>query len=150
MVFARWSTGRLCWSSGVNLCPMLFLAQSCRFWETNHYKPWLLTLIHYSHRNQKPCQWNDRYRTNWLTLVSRDSAVGEWESHCLSYLWPGFNSHPWRSVSRGFHWLITLSQPVLSQRGRKWLNLPLMTPHNLWTVRRKAEVQLRTDNGWKN
>jgi len=40
-----------------------------------------------------------------------------------------------------FLWLITLCQPVLSLLGRKWLNLPSMTPHNLWTVRRKAEVQ---------
>jgi len=28
-------------------------------------------------------------------------------------------------------WLITLCQPVLSQRGRKWLNHPSMAPHNL-------------------
>jgi len=51
-------------------------------------------------------------------------------------------------VSQGiFLWLITLCQPVLSQRGRKWLNLSSMTPYNLWTARRKAEVQPRTDNG---
>ena len=31
-----------------------------------------------------------------------------------------------------FPWLIALCQPVLSQRGRKWLNLPSITPHNLW------------------
>ena len=29
-----------------------------------------------------------------------------------------------------FPWLITLCQPVLSQRGRKWLNLLSMAPHN--------------------
>ena len=46
-----------------------------------------------------------------------------------------------------FPWLIALCQPVLSQRGRKWLNLPPMTPPNLWTARRKAEVQPRTDDG---
>ena len=44
-----------------------------------------------------------------------------------------------------FPWLITLCQPVLSQRGRKWLVLSSMTPHNLWTARGKAEVQPRTD-----
>jgi len=44
-------------------------------------------------------------------------------------------------------WLIALCQPVLSQRGRKWLNLPSKTSHNLWTVRRKAEVQPWTDDG---
>jgi len=38
-----------------------------------------------------------------------------------------------------FSWLITLCQPVLSQCGRKWLNLPSMAPQNWWTVRRKAE-----------
>ena len=38
-------------------------------------------------------------------------------------------------------WLITLCQPVLSQCGKKWLNLPSMTPYNLWPARRKANVQ---------
>ena len=41
--------------------------------------------------------------------------------------------------------LITLCQPVMSLLDRKWLNLPSMTPHNLWTVRRKARVLPRTD-----
>jgi len=37
-------------------------------------------------------------------------------------------------------------QPVLSQRGRKWPNLPLNGIIQLvWTLRRKAEVQPRTD-----
>jgi len=54
---------------------------------------------------------------------------------------------PGSILSRGgvfqgiFSWLITLCQPVLSQRGRKLLNLPPTTPHNLRTMRRKAEVQ---------
>ena len=39
-----------------------------------------------------------------------------------------------------FPWLIALCQPVLSQRGRQWLNLPSMTSHSLWTARRKAEA----------
>ena len=30
--------------------------------------------------------------------------------------------------------------------GRKWLNLPSMTPHNLWTARRKVNVQPWTDD----
>jgi len=46
-----------------------------------------------------------------------------------------------------FPWLITLCQPVLSQRGRKWLNLPSVIQHNLWAARRKAEVQPRTADG---
>jgi len=48
-----------------------------------------------------------------------------------------------------FPWLITLCQPVLSQGGRKRPNLPSMAPHDLWTRRRKAKVQLWTDYGWK-
>jgi len=35
-----------------------------------------------------------------------------------------------------FPCLITLSQPVLSQRGRKWLNLLSMASHNLWTLKK--------------
>jgi len=42
-----------------------------------------------------------------------------------------------------FPWLITLCQTVLSQRGRKWLNLPSMAPHNLWKRRRR----LKSDQG---
>jgi len=48
-----------------------------------------------------------------------------------------------------FPWLITLCQPVLSQCDRKCPNLPSMAPHNLWTARRKAEVQLQTYIGLK-
>ena len=43
-------------------------------------------------------------------------------------------------------WPITLCQPVLSQCGIKWLNLPSMTPYNLWTLRRMTEVQLWSDD----
>ena len=58
----------------------------------------------------------------------------------------GPGSIPSHGVFQGiFPWLITLYQPVLSQRGRKWLNLPSMTPHNLWTARRKAQVKPWTD-----
>ena len=32
----------------------------------------------------------------------------------------------------------------------EWFNLPSMEPHNLWTLRRKAKLQPRADNGWKN
>jgi len=35
------------------------------------------------------------------------------------------------------------------ERGRKWLTFPSMAPHNLWTSRRKAEVQPLIDDGWK-
>jgi len=49
-----------------------------------------------------------------------------------------------------FSWLTTLCQPVPGQRGRKWLNFPLMALHSLWTSRRKAYIQPWTDNGGKN
>jgi len=37
-----------------------------------------------------------------------------------------------------FSRLITLYQPVLSQRGRKWVNLPAMAPHNLVNIEEKG------------
>jgi len=71
--------------------------------------------------------------------------IAQWGSS-LSVLPGSILSHG--GVFQGiFLRLITLCQPVLSQRGRKWLNLPSMTPHNLWIVRRKAEVQQWTNNG---
>ena len=48
---------------------------------------------------------------------------------------------------RTFSRLIPLRLPVLSQRVRKWLNPPSMVSHNLWTSRRKAYIQQRTDHG---
>jgi len=71
--------------------------------------------------------------------------IAQWDSS-LSVLLGSIPSHG--GVFQGiFPWLIALCQPVLSQRGRKWLNLPSMTPPSLWTVRRKAEVQPWTDDG---
>ena len=34
-----------------------------------------------------------------------------------------------------FPWVMTFYQPVWSQCGRRWLNLPSMTPQNLWSSR---------------
>jgi len=90
----------------------------------------------------------------WLAVCSlydlgHDSSVGEWKWLAVCSLGrPG--SIPGRTgVFQGiFPWLITLCQPVLRQRDRKQLNLPSMAPHNLWKLRRKAEVQLWIDNGW--
>ena len=45
-----------------------------------------------------------------------------------------------------FAWLITLRQPVMSQRGRKWLNLPSTASHSLWILRSEAEISPWTDN----
>jgi len=51
-------------------------------------------------------------------------------------------------VSQGiFPRLITLCEPVLRQLGRKWLNLPSMAPHDLWTSKKTIKVQPWTDNG---
>jgi len=92
----------------------------------------------------------------WMNLTvcapcgpGHNRSVGKWMylTVCPPHS-PG-SIHSLCGVFQGiFPWLITLWQPVMSQRGKKWLNLPSMTPHNLWTVRRKAEVQPRTDNGW--
>jgi len=65
----------------------------------------------------------------YLTICSphgpcHDSSVGEW-----MYLAVGFNSQP-------IPWLFTLCQPALSQRGRKWLNLPSTCGH--WVRRPKS------------
>ena len=53
-------------------------------------------------------------------------------------------------TSKGFFpgWSHALYQSVLSQRRRRWLKHLSMTPDNLWTSRRKTEVQPWTDNGW--
>jgi len=69
-----------------------------------------------------------------------DSSVGE--SMYLTVCPPcGPGTMPIRGgVFQGIYsWLITLCQPALGQRGRKWLNLPSMAPHNLRKSRTKAE-----------
>jgi len=75
--------------------------------------------------------------------------IAQWNSSLsvLPVAWVQFPAQ--RSISRDFPWLITLCQPVLSQRGRKWFNPPSMTQHNLRTTRRKAEVQPCIDDSWK-
>jgi len=60
---------------------------------------------------------------------------------CYIYIYIYIYLFIYLSVIWDFSWLITLRQPVLSQRGKNWLNLPSMAPHNLWTPRRKGEVQ---------
>ena len=74
-------------------------------------------------------------------MISHDSSVG-WIAHCLSYLWPGFNSQPRQSISKDFFladhtWASVVENGSISPQ---W--------HNLWAARRKAEVQPRTDDGW--
>jgi len=82
----------------------------------------------------------------YIGLLIQAVMIAQWDSSL--FVCPGsIPSHG--GVFQGiFPWLIALCQPVLSQCGRKWLNLPSKTPHNLWTARRKAEVQPRTDDGW--
>ena len=43
------------------------------------------------------------------------------------------------------HTLPTRPEPAW----KKWLNPPLVASHGLWTARREAEVQPRTDNDQK-
>jgi len=72
--------------------------------------------------------------------------IAQWDSSLLPVARVQFPATA--GVFQGiFPWLIALCQPVLSQRGRKWLNLPSKTPNNLWTARRKAEVQPWTGDG---
>ena len=68
--------------------------------------------------------------------------IAQWDSS-LSSLWPGFSSQPRRSILRDFPWLIALCQPVLSQRGKKWLSLPSTTPHNLCTAAGRSPTTVR-------
>ena len=60
--------------------------------------------------------------------------------NCLSFPWPGFNFRPRQSVSRDSflagHTLPIHSDPAL----RKMARYPLMAPHNLWTSRKKVEI----------
>ena len=89
-------------------------------------------------------QWDNSLSVLPVTRVM----IAQWDNS-LSVFPRGPGSIPSHgAVFQGiFPWLIALFQPVLSHRGRKWLNLPSMIPHNLWTARRKAEVQPRTDDG---
>ena len=72
------------------------------------------------------------------------SSVGKWMNPTVDVL-RGPGSIPGRGeVFQGiFFWLIALCQPILSQRDRKSLNLPSMSPHKLWTSRRKAYIRGR-------
>ena len=76
--------------------------------------------------------------------------IAQWENKWISLsvlsVGPGSILSHGGVFQRSFTWLTTLCQPVLSQRGRKYLNLPSMAPHNLWTASRKAKIQPLTDN----
>jgi len=80
------------------------------------------------------------YHSLIYSILELTVMVAQWDSS-LSVL-PAARVIPSHGgVFQGiFPWLITLCQPVLSQRGKEWLNLPPMTPHNLWTARRKIEI----------
>jgi len=63
--------------------------------------------------------------------------IAQWENECIMYLTVCPPRAPGSIPSHGggfqgiFPWLITLCQPVLNQRGRKWLIHPSMAPHTL-------------------
>ena len=107
--------------------------------------------INYHHRILQAIQHTYRHyhlraychRINSVMIIFKSVMIAQWDTS-LSVPIPSHGG-----VFQGiFPWLIALCQPVLSQCGRKWLNLPSKTPHNLCTARRKAEVQLWTDDGW--
>ena len=85
--------------------------------------------------------WQSLLLGNWSVIIAR------WNSS-LSSLWPGFNSQPRRSISRDFSLTDHTLPPILSQRGKKWLNLPSITPHNLLIARRKVKVQPWIEDCW--
>jgi len=82
------------------------------------------------------------FRLLYRPWVSHDSSVRKWMNLTVcSSCGPGSIPSHGGVFHRMFPWLTTLCQLVLSQRSRKWLNLPSKVPHNLWTARRKAKVQ---------
>jgi len=75
--------------------------------------------------------------------------IAQWENECIS-LSVLFKARvmiaQWKNECFSLPVLL-VARVMIGQRGRKWPSLHSMTPHNLWTSRRKAEVQPRTDNG---
>jgi len=89
-------------------------------------------------------QWENECISQSVLLLGLVS-IAQWENKCISLsVLPvarvQFPCSHGGVFQEYFLWLIILCQTVLSQRGRKWLNLPSMAPHNLWKSRRKAEV----------
>ena len=94
---------------------------------------------------QASCCFNTYFSVH-LNVLSVLIAQWENESHCPPRGLGSIPSHG--GIFQGiFPWLITLCQPIMGRRGRKWLNLPSMAPRNLGTSRRKAEVQPWIDDG---
>jgi len=84
-----------------------------------------------------------------LSGQGHDSSVEKWINLTVCFpLWPGSIPGPGRLFQGIFPWLITLCQPVLSQRGRKWLDLD---PLNSTTqpVDTKENRGPWTGDGWK-
>jgi len=92
-------------------------------------------------------QWENKCISLSVLPVARVISGRMNVSHWLSSLWSGFNPDSSGVFLGIFPWLITLCQPVMSQRGRKWFHLSSMVPHTLWKSRRKAEIQPQMDNG---
>jgi len=93
----------------------------------------------------------DSIMVEWMylfVLPMTRAMTAQWENECISLsVRSGFFFQLWLSISRDFFWPITLYQPILNQRGREWLNLSLMAPHYLWTLRRKA-LYLTMNTQW--
>jgi len=117
--------------NSIGTCWFIFNTNSCFYW--------LL-----SNKSAMRAQWENECISLSVLSMTR-VMIAQWENEWIS-----------RSVLSAarvqlpataeylqgiFPWLIALCQPVLSQRDRKWLNLPSVASHNLWTLRRKAEAQ---------
>ena len=67
-----------------------------------------------------------------LRGLGHDSSVGEWMNHTFCPLsGPGLISSHGGVFQGIYRWLIALCQPILSQCGKKWLNLPSKVSHDL-------------------
>jgi len=63
-------------------------------------------------------------------------------------LWCRYPQVPWIAVRSGAEIGLLSLRLSVSQGASLGDFLPSMVSHNLWTSRRNAEVQLRTDDGW--
>ena len=94
-------------------------------------------------------QWENEYISMPVLSMARVT-IAQWENECISLpvLFLVRVQFPVVEYFERFYsaWLITVCQPILNQRGRKWLNLPLIAPRNLFALRRKVKVQPWADN----
>jgi len=107
----------------------------------------LATGTRYRHSLQSKAQSSNSNMKPTVMFINFNRVCRVWELIYLTVCPPcGQSSIPgyarvFREISP---WMITLCQLVLSQRDRKWFDFPSMAPLNLWTSRKKAEVDGQT------